>query len=108
MIIDDVQKTQTATGEVVLVSATDIFVTEKPSWITAVDSKTKQVLNGAFFRSAGVTVGQTGKPVVTINFDDTGKEIFCNLSTAHVGKQMAIFVGGQLLTAPNINEPICG
>lgn len=108
VVIDDVQTTQTASGEIVLVSATDVFISEKPSWVTAIDSKTKQVLNGAFFRSAGVSVGQTGKPVVTINFDETGKEIFCNLSTANVGKQMAIFVWGQLLTAPNINEPICG
>ncbi len=107
-IVDDVVKTETATGVVTLVSATDIFVSEKPSRITAVDAKTNKVLNGAFFRSAGVTPWQTGRPVVTINFNDEGKEIFCNLSTAHVGKQMAIFVWWQLLTAPNINEPICG
>ena len=108
VIVDDVAKTQTATGESVSLSATDVFVSEKPERVTALDSKTKKVLNGAFFRSASVGQWQVGKPVVTINFNDEWKAIFCNLSTAYVGKQMAIFVGGQLLTAPNINEPICG
>jgi preprotein translocase subunit SecD len=32
-------------------------------------------------------------PVVVINFDDKGKEIFCNITSENIGTQMAIFVG---------------
>lgn len=93
--------------EIIQITAKEIFVPERPQWIVAVDPSTKEILNGAFFSYASTTVSQTWKPVVTITFDDKGKQIFCNLTKAYVNKQMAIFVWGQLLTAPNINEPIC-
>ena len=92
--------------EIIQITAKEIFVPERPQWIVAVDPSTKEILNGAFFSYASTTVSQTWKPVVTITFDDKGKQIFCNLTKAYVNKQMAIFVWGQLLTAPNINEPI--
>jgi len=95
------------TKKATFLTAKEVFVTEKPQWVVAVDPSTKEMLNGAFFSYASTSVGQTGKPVVTITFDDKGKQIFCNLTKAFVNKQMAIFVGGQLLTAPTINEPIC-
>ncbi|MEI6673241.1 MAG: hypothetical protein WCL02_08250 [bacterium] len=49
-----------------------------------------------------------GEPVVVINLDDQGKDIFCKITAANIGKPMAIFVGGNLLTAPNIQSKICG
>jgi preprotein translocase subunit SecD len=55
-----------------------------------------------------VSTSQLWQPVVVIQFDDTGKDIFCNLTEAIVGKPMAIFIGGQLVTAPVIREKICG
>ncbi|MBS8121457.1 protein translocase subunit SecD [Candidatus Vampirococcus lugosii] len=79
-----------------------------PSWITAVDPKTNKILNAAFFNYASVGTSQIGKPVVQINFNSMGGQIFCNITANHVDKQMAIFVGGQLITAPVINEQICG
>ena len=48
-----------------------------------------------------------GEPVVVINLDDQGKDIFCTITAANIGKPMAIFVGGNLLTAPNIQSKIC-
>jgi protein-export membrane protein SecD len=86
----------------------DILVTYKPLWVTAQDPKTKKILNGGNFKYANVSQSPTGQPVAVINFDDLGKEIFCNITTAIVGKQLAIFVGGQLVTAPVIREQICG
>lgn len=86
----------------------DILVTYKPLWVTAQDPKTKKILNGANFKFANVSQSPTGQPVAVINFDDGGKEVFCNITTAIVGKQLAIFVGGELVTAPVIREQICG
>lgn len=85
----------------------DIRVQDTQSWLPAKDPKSNDLLNGAFFKYASVSQGQTGKPVVSINFDDKGKDIFCNITEANVGKQMAIFVGGHLMTAPTIQDKIC-
>lgn len=71
----------------------DIRVQDTQTWITAQDPKTNDILNGAFFKFANVSQSQTGKPVVAINFDDKGKDVFCNITTDNIGRQMAIFVG---------------
>lgn len=91
-----------------LISGKEIFVSKTPQRVVAVNPKTNEILNGAFFSYASPTVNQLWKAVVSINFNEKGKEIFCNLTKEHVNKQMAIFVAGQLMTAPTINEPICG
>ena len=54
-----------------------------------------------------VHTSEMGEPVVVINLDDQGKDIFCTITAANIGKPMAIFVGGNLLTAPNIQSKIC-
>jgi preprotein translocase subunit SecD len=85
----------------------DVFIQNKQSWITAVDGQNR-VLNGAYFKMASVGASQLGKPVVLIDFDDTGRDIFCSITEQAIGQQMAIFVGGQLITAPVIQDKICG
>lgn len=92
----------------VLYTLEDVFVQNKQSWITAIDESTNRVLNGAYFKMASVSSSQLGKPVVLVNFDDTGKEVFCNITEQAIGKQMAIFVWGELVTAPTIQDKICG
>lgn len=84
----------------------DIFVQDRETRIPATDGQ--NMLNGAFFKYAGTSSSEVGEPVVTINLDDQGKEIFCNITQAHIGQPMAIFVGGNLLTAPTIQSKICG
>jgi len=84
----------------------DVFVNNHENRISATD-KENNILNGAYFKFANTSTSQMGEPVVAINLDDKGKEIFCNISEANIGKPMAIFVGGNLLTAPNIQSKIC-
>jgi protein-export membrane protein SecD len=43
---------------------------------------------------------------VILVFNDEGAKIFAELTKRLVGKQMAIFVGGEMLTNPTINEVI--
>lgn len=99
---------QTAITTKTLYSFEDIHVSDSLRRLPAQDPKTQNVLNGAYFKYASVGQSQTGKPVVSIQFDDQGKEIFCNLTEVLIGKQMAIFVGGNLMTAPVIRDKICG
>lgn len=84
----------------------DIFVQDRETWIPATDGQT--ILNGAYFKFANASSSDMGEPVVVINLDEKGKEIFCNITQANIGNPMAIFVGGNLLTAPNIQSKICG
>lgn len=85
----------------------DVFVQDRETWIPATDSA-NNILNGAYFKFANTSTSEMGEPVVVINLDDKGKEVFCNITQSNVGKPMAIFVGGNLLTAPNIQTKICG
>ncbi|BBC73670.1 protein-export membrane protein SecD [Altererythrobacter sp. B11] len=51
---------------------------------------------------------QTNEPIVTITFDPQGSRRFAELTSQNVGKPFAIILDGQVLSAPNINEPILG
>ena len=51
---------------------------------------------------------QTNQPVVSITFDSQGARRFADLTTQNVNRQFAIILDGEVLSAPNINEPILG
>ena len=84
----------------------EVFVQDKLSWKNA-QSDDGKILNGANFKYAGVSTSQLWQPVVVINFDDTGKEIFCNITSNSIGKEMAIFIGWKMITSPVIQAKIC-
>jgi preprotein translocase subunit SecD len=59
----------------------------------------------------GATAGvdpQNNQNVVNIAFDTQGGAKFAKLTRENVGKPFAIILDGQVLSAPNINEPILG
>lgn len=85
----------------------ELVVRDTPTWQVAKDPVTNEILNGAYFKFASVGQSQLWQPVATIQFDEKWKQIFCNLTEKIVGKQLAIFVGGQMVTAPVIREKIC-
>lgn len=86
----------------------DVFVQDRQTWVPALDPKTNEILNGAYFEYASTSLSQVGEPVVAIKFDEKGKEIFCNITTENIGTPMAIFAGGKMLTSPVIQSKICG
>jgi len=51
---------------------------------------------------------QTNEPVVSIQFDPAGGRRFGVLTRENVGKPFAIILDDQVISAPNINEPIDG
>jgi preprotein translocase subunit SecD len=51
---------------------------------------------------------QTNQPVVNITFNPDGASRFARLTTENVNRQFAIILDGEVLSAPNINEPILG
>ncbi len=83
-----------------------IWIDERPSaWAPAktVDGK---VLNDKYLTRAGVSFTQAGKPQVDLIFNDEGKKIFAELTKRLINKPIAIFVGGELLTAPTVQSVI--
>ena len=51
---------------------------------------------------------QSNAPVVNITFDSEGGAKFARLTQNNVGRPFAIILDGEVLSAPNINEPILG
>jgi preprotein translocase subunit SecD len=51
---------------------------------------------------------QGGQPVVTIRFNSAGGKKFAKATTENVDKPFAIILDDQVISAPNINEPILG
>lgn len=66
-------------------------------------------LNGKHFRSAAVTLDPTTNlPIVQILFDTEGGTMFQELTKRNIGKRIAIFVGGELVSAPTVQAEISG
>ena len=70
--------------------------------------KNKIILTGADVNDAGVSWDQTQQPYVALEFKPTGAQTFCQVTTDNVGKPFAIVLDGQVRSAPNIRERICG
>ncbi len=65
-------------------------------------------LDGSHFKYASVTYDQLGSPQVAIQFDDEGARMFEEITDRLVNQRLAIFVGGELISAPNVNQKIIG
>lgn len=78
---------------------TDI-VPPKESWKTT-------GLSGKQLKRAEVTENtQTGQIQVALNFDDEGTKLFSEITMRNVNKPVAIFLDGQPISIPKVNEPI--
>lgn len=66
-------------------------------------------LDGKHFRSAAVTLDPTTNiPIVQITFDAEGGRLFQEMTRNNIGKRIAIFVGGELVSAPTVQSEIIG
>ena len=54
------------------------------------------------------TDSQTSEFVLSFALDSEGTRIFCRITRENTGNRFAILLDNQVLTAPRINEPICG
>lgn len=83
-----------------------IFIDERVSGWTPAKTADGKILNDKYLVSAGVSFTQGGAPQVDLLFNDEWKKIFAELTKRLIGKPIAIFVGGQLLTAPTVQAVI--
>ncbi len=52
--------------------------------------------------------GVAGQPVVVLNFDEEGAKLFEKITSENVGRQLAIFLDGEVISSPVIQEAIAG
>ncbi|NEN93846.1 MAG: protein translocase subunit SecD [Okeania sp. SIO3H1] len=70
---------------------------------------TGRYLESAALEFAGGHTGQlSNEPLVTVTFTREGADLFETITRNHVGEQLGIFLDGELLSAPVINEVIPG
>lgn len=81
------------------------FLSEPSIWTPAEDSQ-KRTLDDRYFSKASVQYNEAFQPMIELTFNADGAEIFGELTKRLQWQPMAIFVGGEMLTAPTINEAI--
>lgn len=65
-------------------------------------------LTGEHFVHADVQLDNFYQPYVSIQFNDEGAKLFEEITGRNINKPVAIFVGGDLISAPRVNEKISG
>ncbi|XKT75395.1 MAG: protein translocase subunit SecD [Patescibacteria group bacterium UBA2103] len=71
-------------------------------------------LTGRFVQSAelvfagGTQGGLSNEPIVLVHFNQEGADLFEDVTRENVGKQLAIFLDGTVISAPVIREAIAG
>lgn len=83
----------------------------KPGSLVFLDSEGNKVLDGKQVQSAKGGMDDTGgkkEYVVSLTFDEEGKKAFGEATTNGVGKPIYIIYDDQVISAPNVQEPITG
>lgn len=83
-----------------------IFVDEKPSEWALARTANGTALDERYLMKASVSFNQGFQPQIELLFNNDGAKIFGELTKRLVGQQLAIFVGGQLLTDPVVQTTI--
>lgn len=82
--------------------------------LSELDPYTETGLTGRYLQGAELVFGQgngaglSNEPIVSITFNDAGAALFETITKENVGKQLAIFLDGELKSSPRINEGISG
>ncbi len=83
-------------------TAKDLGISQPEEWIN-----TK--LSGKNLKKASVQYDSTTMiPQVSLEFDNEGAQLFAEITERNVGKPVAIFLDGYIISAPNVNEAIYG
>lgn len=65
-------------------------------------------LTGEDLKDAREQMGQNKSPVVALQFTDAGGDKFAALTSVNIGRHIGIYLDGELLTNPVVNDAITG
>ncbi|MEK7145599.1 MAG: peptidylprolyl isomerase [Patescibacteria group bacterium] len=103
-IIEVYGKTEAGTHK----ETVDRIQLNKIIYLTTPDPWKDAVLTGEHFKHADVAFNQAYQPYVAITFNDEGSQLFEELTKNNIGKPIAIFVGGTLISSPTVQDVIVG
>ena len=82
---------------------------QKTDIIPPEDAWKSSGLSGKQLKRAEVTQdSQTGQVQVSLQFNDEGTKLFADITGRNIGKQVAIFLDGEPISIPTVNEAITG
>jgi preprotein translocase subunit SecD len=70
------------------------------------DESGKTLLTGATLKNAQVQYDRFGRTTVSISFNEEGAKLFGQATTANVGKPIGIYLDGNIISNPVVQEPI--
>ena len=85
-----------------------IQVIGKTAMLEFKDEEGNTALTGTDLQNAKEETDQQGQNLVALEFSNEGGQKFADLTTKNVGRKIAILLDGEVLTAPNVKEPITG
>jgi protein-export membrane protein SecD len=84
-----------------------IFINQKPSeWTPATGNDGKTVLNEQYLIRATVGHDSLLRPQIDLLFNTDGAKLFAEITQRLIKQQLAIFVGGRLITSPTVQSVI--
>lgn len=66
------------------------------------------VITNSAIADATAQTDEYGNPYVSLNLNEAARIHFCTVTTEHVGETLAIVLDDVVVSAPEINEAICG
>lgn len=73
-----------------------------------INIKRRALITGDMLDNAQPSFNQSGQPVVSFKLNAAGARKFCDVTRNNVNKPFAIVLDDEVISAPVINEPICG
>lgn len=79
------------------------------SILTFIQSFDTTQLSGRYLEKASLVFDpNTNKPLVSLQFNSEGSDMFAKMTKENIGKPIAIFLDGMPISTPNVNEEITG
>ena len=77
--------------------------------VFVIDPWQDTALSGRHIKSASVAFDQTtNQPLISLDFNSEGSDLFGELTEANIGKQIGIFLDGEAITTPTVQQAIYG
>lgn len=77
--------------------------------VVSIDPWENTELSGKHIKNAAVAMDSTtGRPFISLTFNDEGAQLFSDITSAHVGEVIGIFLDGQPITTPVVQQAIYG
>lgn len=94
-----------ATPEAQVNDKGEVTIDPNSAWVaTGLSGKQLKRATADLQTSAGGKLNS--EVIVRLEFNDEGKDLFSDITTKNVGKRIAIFLDGQVLSAPTVQNPI--